>query len=718
MREMKKICLGLCLFICLSVKASPVYELLERIDPGASQKFKIELIQGEADFFELDQSGEKVVVRGNNYVSIATGINWYLKYYAGIHLSWNGMRAKLPAILPPVRVKERREADLKYRYDFNYCTYSYSMAFWDWERWEQELDWMALHGINMALALTGMEVVWHNVLQQLGYTAEEIGQFIAGPAFLAWWHMNNLEGWGGPNPASWYQRQMQLQHRILNRMREYGIEPVFPGYAGMLPHNAPEKLGIEVKDPGLWCGYQRPAFLFPEDPAFKRIAGLYYTEMEKRFGKAKFYGMDPFHEAGSVQGVDLAAAARSILQAMKAANPEAVWVMQAWQANPRREMMAAIQAGDVLMLDLSSENRPMWGDKESVWYREKGFEGQDWLYCMLLNFGGNVGMYGRMDRVINGFYAAIQHPNGASLRGVGKTMEGIENNPVMYELLLELPWRKTPFTKEEWLNTYVKARYGKEDTRLQQAWQILGKSVYNCPVVQEGTSESVFCARPAEEIAAASSWGTSKLYYAPEESEKAAALFLEVSEQYRGNNNFEYDLTDVMRQALADKGNALQKKITQAYRAKDKAIFRKLSQEFLQLILWQDTLLATRPEFRLGTWLERAKAKGETEDEKKLYEWNARVQITTWGNRQAADKGGLRDYSHREWAGLLKDFYYPRWKAYFDLLEKRLTGEQVEDIDWYAFEEPWTLKNNVYASAPEGNITDLAPLVFREVFGQ
>ena len=78
----------------------------------------------------------------------------------------------------------------------------------------------------------------------------------------------------------------------------------------------------------------------------------------------------------------------------------------------------------------------------------------------------------------------------------------------------------------------------------------------------------------------------------------------------------------------------------------------------------------------------------------------------------------MRDYSHREWAGLLKDFYYPRWKAYFDLLEKRLAGEEIEDIDWYAFEEPWTLKNKVYASAPEGNIIDVAPLVFREVFGQ
>ena len=129
-----------CLLISLSIHAtSPITGLLERIDKGASQKFVIEQKKSETDFFELDQKGDKVVIRGNNYVSIATGINWYLKYYAGIHLSWNGMPADLPSQLPPVLKKERHETTLPYRYDLNYCTYSYTMAFWDWERWEKEI---------------------------------------------------------------------------------------------------------------------------------------------------------------------------------------------------------------------------------------------------------------------------------------------------------------------------------------------------------------------------------------------------------------------------------------------------------------------------------------------------------------------------------------------------------------------------------------------------
>lgn len=122
---MRTICLICMLCLAVVVKAaSPIQGLLERIDKGASRKFVIEQVKSPTDFFELDQKGDKVVIRGNNYVSIATGVNWYLKYYAGIQLSWNGMTAQLPAVLPAVPQKERHETDLKYRYNFNYCTTS------------------------------------------------------------------------------------------------------------------------------------------------------------------------------------------------------------------------------------------------------------------------------------------------------------------------------------------------------------------------------------------------------------------------------------------------------------------------------------------------------------------------------------------------------------------------------------------------------------------
>lgn len=697
--------------------SNPVNGLLERIDPGASKKFIIQVKKGQSDFFELDQKGDKVVIRGNNYVNIATGLNWYLKYYAGIHLSWNGMTAKLPESLPKVSTPVRKETNLALRYDFNYCTYSYTMAFWDWERWEKEIDWMALHGINLPLAVVGQECVWKNMLEKLGYTKEEINKFIAGPAFLAWWAMNNLEGWGGPNPDSWYTQQEALQKKILKRMREYGIEPVFPGYSGMVPHDANKKLGLNVTEPALWNGFTRPAFLLPTDSRFNEIASLYYKELEKLFGKANYYSMDPFHELEDAGSVDFDAAGKAVLKAMKDVNPKATWVIQGWTENPRPEMIKNLNNGNILILDLFSECRPMWGIP-SIWKREKGYEQHDWLFCMIENFGGNVGLHGRMDQLLNNFYLTKNNPLAAHLKGIGLTMEGSENNPVMFELMCELPWRPEKFTKEEWLKDYLFARYGVRDEKITQAWSILADGIYNCPFGnnQQGPHESIFCDRPGLNNFQASSWSKMQNYYDPTSTEAAARLMLEVADKYKGNNNFEYDLVDIVRQSLSDRGRIVYNQTIADFKSFDKKNFTAHSQEFLNILLAQDRLLGTRSEFRVGRWIEQARNLGTTPEEKDLYEWNARVQITTWGNRVCANDGGLRDYAHKEWNGLLKDFYYKRWAAYWQTLQDVLDGKPMVELDYYAMEEPWTLAHNPYASQPEGDCVSVAKEVFNEVF--
>ena len=665
---MKRLLLILFTVHCsLFALSNPVDELLERIDKGASAKFKIEKVKSQKDFFELDQAGKKVVVRGNTWVNIASGVNWYLKYYAGIHLSWNQMQAKLPAVLPAVTKKERHETDLTLRYDFNYCTFSYSMPFWGWERWEKEIDWMALHGVN----LPGEECVWRNMLLKLGYTEKEVGEFIAGPAFLAWWEMNNLEGWGGPLPLSWYARQEKLQKQILARMKQLDMHPVLPGYCGMVPHDAKQKLGLNVADAGLWNGFQRPANLLPTDARFSEIATLYYNELTKLFGKADYYSMDPFHESNDDPTIDYAKAGEAMMQAMKRVNPNAVWVIQGWTENPRPQMVDGMKPGDLLVLDLFSECRPMFGIP-SIWKREEGYKQHGWLFCMLENFGANVGMHGRMDQLLDNFFSRNVKggkSNEDTCKGIGFTMEGSENNPVMFELMSELPWRPERFTKESWVKAYVKARYGVEDATIEKAWMILANSIYNCPAGnnQQGPHESIFCGRPSLNNFQASSWSKMKNYYDPADTKEAARLMNSVAEKYRGNNNFEYDLVDITRQALADQARD--------YKGFARKAFDQDAACFLDMLLMQDKLLGTRSEFRLGHWTQDAVNAGVTPEEKKLYEWNARVQITTWGNRYCADTGGLRDYAHKEWQGLLKDFYYPRWKAYFDALAAQMKAQ-------------------------------------------
>ena len=750
---MRKVLVGLLCTVALGAFANPADDLLNRIDKGAAAKFKTVLVKSDKDFFEIDQARTRkgnstsaasksatgknnpIIIRGNSWVNIAVGINWYLKHHAGIHISWNNMNVKLPAVLPVVKQKERHETDLKLRYNFNYCTFSYTMAFWDWNRWQKEIDWMALHGINMPLAAVGTESVWRNMLLKLGYSEEEVGKFIAGPAFLAWWEMNNLEGWGGPLPLNWYKQQEALQKKILARMKEMGMKPVLPGYCGMVPHDAKQKLGLNVTDAGRWNSYQRPANLSPTDSRFAEIADLYYKELTRLYGKSDYYSMDPFHESGNDAAVDYGKAGEALMSAMKRANPHAIWVVQGWNENPRPQMIANLKVGDLLVLDLFSESRQNFkdfctgentsgtGKKDFSTSKKEGIYGKhQWLFCLLENFGGNVGLHGRMDQLLNNFYLATgkkdtpKQENSSlltlhsSLKGWGFTMEGSENNPVMFELMSELPWRAEKITKEDWIREYCYARYGVHDATIEKAWILLAQSVYNCPKgnIQQGTHESIFCARPSLNSYQVSTWSLMSNYYDPEDTRQAAILLTSVAEKYRGNNNFEYDLVDICRQALADQGRKQYLKTMADYKSFSRQEFKKDSNRFLKMILLQDKLLGTRQEFRLGHWIEEARNLGKTAEEKDLYEWNARVQITTWGNRICADNGGLHDYGHKEWQGLLKDFYYLRWSTFMKSLASQLSLQNTPRIDWYGLEEPWTLQKSPYSSKAEGSPIDVA----------
>lgn len=739
----------------LTIQGNPADDLIERVVPGASRHFKTVLQPSERDFFELSQQGKRVCIKGNTWVNIASGLNWYLKYYAGIHLTWNNMKVKAPATWPTVPKVERRETDLTWRYNFNYCTFSYSMAFWGWERWEQEIDWMALHGVNMPLAVVGAEVAWRNMLMKLGYSKDEVNKFIAGPAFLAWWEMNNLEGWGGPLPDAWYAQQEALQKRILKREKELGMNPVLPGYCGMMPHDAKAKLGLDVTDGGTWNGYTRPANLSATDPKFDHIADLYYRELTRLYGKADYYSMDPFHESPDDASVDYAEAGRKLLAAMKRANGKSNWVIQGWMENPRPQMIEALPEGDIIILDLFSECRPMFG-APSIWQRKEGYGRHNWLFCMLENFGANVGLHGRMDQLVHNFKLAASpstpYQNARKhLKGIGFTMEGSENNPIMFELMSELVWSANDLVsaerdrmdfKEGWTRNYVKARYGIDDPKIQEAWQLLIGSIYNCPVGnnQQGPHESIFNGRPSLDNFQVKSWSKMRNYYDPNVTLRAAQLMTSVADRYRGNNNFEYDLVDVVRQAMDDQARLQYLRTIADYKGFDRTAFSADSARFLNMLLLQDKLLGTRREFRLGTRIEQARSLGTTLEEKNLYEWNARVQITTWGNRTCANEGGLRDYAHKEWQGLLRDFYFMRWHTYLDALSKQMTAHTQPDfdalgagsyagktadelyelalpaapqIDWYALEEPWTKQHNVYTSAPEGNSVDVAKEVMK-----
>jgi alpha-N-acetylglucosaminidase len=150
-----------------------------RLPAQQAGQFRLEEVSPERgnDVFEIESVGNRVVLRGNNGVALASALNCYLKEYCHCEVSWNcGNQLEVPRRLPPVSHKVRVVSPHKFRYAYNYCTHGYTMAWWDWPRWERELDFLALRGVNLALVIEGQEGVWLNTLRTFGYMEAELRQ--------------------------------------------------------------------------------------------------------------------------------------------------------------------------------------------------------------------------------------------------------------------------------------------------------------------------------------------------------------------------------------------------------------------------------------------------------------------------------------------------------------------------------------------------------------
>lgn len=692
----------------------PVEFTIGRMLGSRSSEFICQLLDNtaEAEFFEIESLNGKIVLRGNSQPAIGYALNYYLTNYCHCQVSRAGINLGLPAALPEVNPAVHKETPFKYRYFYNYCTYNYAKSFWSWDQWEKEIDWLILHGINMPLAVLGTEAVWQNTLRHFNIPDEAIARFIPGPAYTAWWLMGNLEGWGGPVSQPWIDQQRDLQKKVIARMRELGMTPVFQGFYGMVPDTLRTMFpAARISYGGLWAGdeegFRRPAFLDPSDPLFAEMASVYYAELHRLYGKTGFYGGDPFHEGGNTKNINITKSASLIQKSMLDANPDAIWALQGWWDNPTDELLRGVIREKTLVLDLYAEGNPQWE-------RRKGFEGIPWVWCSLLNFGGKVGMYSRIDQLAGEPARALASEYGSNLKGIGMMMEGDLTNPVNYELVFDAAWSRQPVNLDLWIPGFVTSRYGPAAKPAIDAWNIIRQTALNCPRAQEGTSESIFCARGDTGVNKAWRWGFIYRYYEPEKLQEALKLLLSCAGELGTKDTYQYDVTDICRQVISNYAYDVYGEMMTAFKQGNAPEFNRKSAAFLQLMDDQDRLLSTRKEFLLGAWLEASKSNATNDAERALFEQNARTLITVWGNEGVA--GELHEYANREWAGMVGGLYKNRWKAFIEVTKQRLEGMEVPLPDYYAMEAEWVRKTDVYPKQPSGDPVAVANELFIKYF--
>ena len=660
--------------------------LASRLSPALAAKVEFHQIDAEQgrDVFTLESRGSKVAIGGNNAGSMAVGLNRYLNRYCKVTVSWYAdVAVTLPKALPDVPKAERVTARVPQRFFLNYCTWGYTMPFWQWRDWERFIDWMALNGVNLPLAITGQEAVWYNVWTRLGMTDKQVRDYFTGPAYLPWHRMANIDGWCGPLPKEWLEGQTVLQQRIVERERALNMRPVLPAFAGHVPGALRDLFpDADIQALGSWAGFDnqyRTYFLNSEDPLYSRIQRLFLEEQTRLFGTDHIYGIDPFNEVDppSFEPEYLNKVSKHIYESLTAVDPEAEWLQMAWflyyqrkdyTQERTRAMLTGVPQGKMTMLDYYCEYKEMWREHE-------GFYGQPFIWCYLGNFGGNTNVQGRVKEAGQRIERALAEC-GDNLVGIGSTLEGLDVQQFPYEYILEKAWNFAK-TDEQVINELADRHAGTVSQPAREAWKLLYDSVLD--ITPGNFAAPLPCSYPAlgKESRA--------VKYNPQD---LLAVWDHLLAQDKVTTDaMTIDLIWVGRQLLGDLFLIEKQAVDKAYQQKDKNAFFAHSDVLYEILSDLDNLNSHHPHATLDNWLQQARDLAKSPQVKDYYEMNARRLITTWG-------GSLNDYACRNWNGLMWDYYAKRWENYLrELSVAVFSGKDFDEGHFRAitdkFQEKW-----------------------------
>jgi alpha-N-acetylglucosaminidase len=683
----------------------PEQDVLARLLRDRASQFELGTIAANdgRERFRISTANGHIKVDGSTPSALLFGVNWYLKYIAGVQISPNGNRLGPARTLPLPTAIIDKETPYAYRYALNQNIDGYTAPYWNWARWEHEIDVLALSGINAMIVERGMDTVLYRTFRAVGYSDGEIRGWITQPAHQNWQLMGNLCCFDGPISSALLRKRVTSAQRIVARLRELGITPVLPGFYGIVPADFRMRFpDAHVIPQGEWAGFTRPGWLDPRDPMFAKLAAAFYRYQRELFGDSSIYDMEVFQEGGTSGDVPVPEAARDVQNALSAAHPDASWMMLAWQGNPRQDLLGGVDRRHLLIIDIDHDRVPRDD-------RQKDFRGAPFLFGGIWEFGGRTTL-GASVRNITERLQRLGGTNG-NMAGTAVFTEGMDTNPFAFDLFTEMAWRSEPFDTVQWTSDYVQRRYGAPDSHALAAWMVLLNTAYDIRVddvkfnsERDAAQESLFDAQPGLTVNRGSNWSPEAIRYDAEAFKRALPLMLQVAPALRASETYQYDLVDIARQTLANESRLVLPQIKASYDDRDVVRFETLTRHWLDLMDMQNQLLATNRFFLIGAWLANVRPWASTPDEAARLDYDARSILTTWGDRKASEGADLHDYGNKDWAGLTRDYYRVRWQTYFASLDAELrTGVHGDAIDWFALGDDWNHGTQSYSDRPRGD---------------
>eukprot|EP01084_Bolivina_argentea_P185787 320330_1 len=761
-----------------------VYDLMSRVLGGTSllSQFKLELIMSNTtasnqhlpiykpkstsnhpfwsktkssylDIIELDNNGSNIILRGTSIIALTNAFNWYLEDFANTTYDWRTYTVNMPTSPLPLPPYTQKIRSVPFMYYQNVCTVSYTFAFWDWNTWQQHLDWMAMQGINMPLSFNGQEYIWAKTFAQFGFNTTDLSSFFSGPGFYAWNRMGNIQGWGGPLRESEIINQYNLQLQILARMSSFQMIPVLTCFAGHVPDAITTIYpNVDVSPSPPWGAFQigTPGepyccslLLNFSDPLFGKIGAKFIEIQTKYYGTSHVYQCDSFNEEmpPSNDTIYLYNASSQVYKAIESVDVNGIWMLQTWlfyfqsafwNTETVKTYLSGVDKDEVLLLDVYS-------DGSTVYNLFDSFYGLPFIWNTVNTFGGKDGFYGYLDNISVGLTNALA--SNSSVLGVGMMLEGIWTNYVAFDMTLKMAYHGpfNPMNESLFIDKYVYRRYGIPHTinsssdqiwiinNLQQSWDLFQTDVYNT-VKYAGT----IITWPTPTM---SSSNKDNLYVHVDEPVYYDKAMMQIWEYYiqigtnGGLNNvvqFMHDLTDITRQCLGDLFDNKYKMFESYYHkynfsnandVNNKYVLNQtkiIGSELMEIIMDLDNILNTNEYYMVGRWIEWAKNKSNgNKSNTEWLEFNARNQITLWGPGQPG-QFALNNYARKQWGGVIKDYYGSQWELFINMIiqgmENNVPFNQTyfDEQNFVNNQLKWVHATNIYPTTPIGDTVEIS----------
>ena len=637
------------------------------------------------DKFTYTLSGSTLNITASNGVSACRGFYDFTKSNGAGICSWSGNRFDSQAALSGSTPSKEITSPYRDHQYFNVVTYGYTTPYWDEARWDKEIEWMALHGIDMPLMLVGSENIYRKVFKEkYNLSDDDLNAWEVGPANLPWFRMGNLSGrkFGGPLGQHWHERQEALAKHILARMRNLGMKPVCPAFGGFVPEAMKSKVqGVENVGWG-WCkdGGAPNYRLSPSTDAFVEIGTAFIQEWEKTYGACKYYLSDSFNEMKVPSDLSvLTQYGKNVFKCIDdgSATEDAVWVTQGWTfvyqsgewgKDKFNALTAEVPANRFNMLYMSPEyGNGKWNDPY------QGFNGKEWTITMLPNMGGKNFWNGSLDNYAGSYRKQYTGGNCNNLIGWGMTPEGVENNEIIYEMICDAGW--TPTTQEinvsDWKQQYASGRYGTQSDDVKDFLNTLHSTVlkgyqdHKCFGWQGYNKTSGYINGSID---------PGNTFYEGMET----FLSADNLEKYRTNcpKLLRYDIIEAAAFYAGCRVEKLNKRIKIANAAGDKDEAHQLVSDLQTLMKKMDRVLTAHPIYDEQKWEDKAVAMAGANSQGTVsaadaatraeYVKNARTIVSVWhGDHGTAANSHepVNDYACRTWAGLIRDYYLPRLVA-------------------------------------------------------